>query len=133
MIKGSCLCKQCCYEATGDLFEVLNCHCSNCRKMHGSVFATYGGVNLNSFKWVCDSENIEKYKSSNIVTRYFCRNCSSLLASIDSTETDTIYLSLGGIDTDIQVEPQYHQFVAYKAAWHVIDDDLPQFAGKYLD
>ena len=133
MIKGSCLCGDCCYEAKGALVDVLHCHCSNCRKLHGAAFATYGGVSLDMFKWVCDTNNIKKYQSSANVARYFCRSCGSLLASRDTTEVNTIYLSLGGVGSDSQIEPEYHQFVASKVAWHEIDDDLPQFPGEYLE
>ena len=36
-LKGSCLCKKVKYEITGELNDVLNCHCSMCRKLHASA------------------------------------------------------------------------------------------------
>ncbi len=133
MIKGSCLCGRCGYEAEEAFFEVLHCHCSICRKIHGAAFATYGGVSVDTFKWVCDLDNLKIFQSSTRVTRYFCHSCGSLLASKDQSQANIIYLSLGGVDSTIQVSPEYHQFVAFKADWHEIDDDLPQFPGEYVD
>lgn len=133
MIKGSCLCQKCSYEAGGELFDVLHCHCSICRKLHGSAFATYGGVLKDKFNWTSNTSTLNKYQSPNGVARYFCGNCSSLLISIDNSEPDTIYLSLGGVDSNNDINPEYHQFVASKASWHEINDNLPKYDGEYVD
>jgi len=42
MIQGSCFCGQCSFEALGELFDVLNCHCSICRKLTGATFQLTG-------------------------------------------------------------------------------------------
>ena len=42
----------------------------------------------------------------------------------------TVYgLPLEALDGDPGEKPKRHEFVAYKAPWHDIADDLPQFAG----
>jgi hypothetical protein len=33
-----------------------------------------------------------------------------------------------GSDADLDLRPSFHQQVAYKASWHEIGDDAPQFA-----
>ena len=37
-IHGSCLCGGVKFEIAGPLMAPLNCHCSQCRKHHGSAF-----------------------------------------------------------------------------------------------
>ena len=133
MFKGSCLCKQYNYEVEGELFDVMHCHCSICRKLHGSTFATYGGVSQGKFKWLCDISSLNKYQSSADVARYFCGNCGSLLISIDNSEPNAVYLSLGLIDSNNLIRPEYHQFVASKASWHEIKDNLPKYDGRSID
>jgi len=132
MIHGSCLCGQCSFEAQGDLYDVLYCHCSICRKLTGSSFAVYGGVSKDRFNWLCEQSSIKVYQSSKNVSRYFCSTCGALIASIDRKEPDTIYLSAGLLDPDIPVIPEYHQYVASKAHWCEISDDLPQFMAESL-
>ena len=127
MIRGDCFCGRCSYEAAGDLFDVLHCHCTICRKLTGSAFSTYAGVSKAKFKWLCDTSNINKYKSSERISRFICSNCGSLLASIDYDEKNTIYLSVGLIDTDTEIYVEYHQFVSSKVSWFEIEDDLPQY------
>jgi hypothetical protein len=34
---------------------------------------------------------------------------------------------MGGLDTDPGVRPTYHMFAGSKAAWHEIEDALPQY------
>ncbi len=42
MLSGSCLCGGVKYEVSGGIQTVTNCHCSLCRKMSGSAFASGG-------------------------------------------------------------------------------------------
>ena len=39
---GSCLCGQITYQIHGELTDVLNCHCSMCRKLHASGISHAG-------------------------------------------------------------------------------------------
>lgn len=130
MIKGSCFCGQCGFEASGKLFDVLHCHCSNCRKLTGAAFSTYGGVSKNHFNWLCDPSEFREFESSECVTRYFCVACGTLIASIDKKEENTVYLCVGLLEPGTIIKPEYHQFVASKATWYEIKDDLMQFAGE---
>ena len=41
MYQGSCLCGRVSYEFDGPISLMMNCHCSMCRKHHGSAYATF--------------------------------------------------------------------------------------------
>jgi hypothetical protein len=41
-----------------------------------------------------------------------------------------VLIPAGTIDDDPGIQPQAHIFVAYKAPWFEITDNLPQFAKK---
>ncbi|HEX5655877.1 MAG TPA: GFA family protein [Polyangiales bacterium] len=41
MASGSCLCGQFRFTIDGPIRFLKNCHCSRCRKMSGSTFATF--------------------------------------------------------------------------------------------
>jgi hypothetical protein len=45
--RGSCLCKRVTYEIAGELTDVVNCHCSMCRKLHAAAFRTRATVATN--------------------------------------------------------------------------------------
>ena len=127
MIRGNCFCGRCSYLATGDLVDVLHCHCTICRKLTGSAFSTYAGVSHANFKWLCDTTSMNEYKSSERVSRFLCSTCGSLVASIDYDEKNTIYLTAGLINTNTKINVEYHQFVSSKVSWFEIEDDLPQY------
>lgn len=130
LIQGSCICGQCSFESSGEMFDVLHCHCTNCRKLTGSAFATYGGVLVDQFQWLCDIACMNEIRTSRDIVRFFCSTCGSMMASIDNKERKTIYLSVGVLDSDTKVEPEYHQYVASKVHWYEIEDDLPQFMAE---
>ncbi len=45
-----------------------------------------------------------------------------------SCDRSVVSLPLGALDTDPGIRPQMHVYVASKAPWYTISDDLPQFA-----
>ncbi|MBD5770156.1 GFA family protein [Marinomonas colpomeniae] len=130
MINGSCLCGQCRYKASGNLFDVMYCHCSNCQKITGSAFAIYGGVSQDDFEWLCDLSKVREFHSSQYVCRYFCNSCGSMISAIDKKEKNTVYLSIGLLDSDTAIVPEYHQYVSSKAEWYKIIDNLPQYMAE---
>lgn len=43
--KGGCLCGAVEYEIHGEMRDIVNCHCSKCRKFHGN-FGAYTSVKV---------------------------------------------------------------------------------------
>ena len=41
MIQGHCECKRVSYQADCEISDL--CHCSQCRRLHGAVYATFAG------------------------------------------------------------------------------------------
>ncbi len=61
---GSCLCGGIQYEINGPLTDVLNCHCSMCRKLHASAFRTRAKVQASDWQTVKGQELMKFYESS---------------------------------------------------------------------
>lgn len=133
MINGACLCGECSYQAYGELFDVLHCHCTTCQKLTGSAFATYGGISLTHFRWMCGLSKLKEFHSSEYVSRYFCKHCGSMIAAVDKNEKDTIYLSVGLLDSNTTIEPEYHQYISSKVEWYKISDNLPKYLYGTVD
>ena len=113
------------YEIEGPLADAGNCHCSMCRKEHGSAFATYATVDPDRFRWMSGGDEVTRYESSPGEDRIFCRICGSTLGGM--TDGRVAAITLGTVDGDPGIRPRSHIFVASKANWHEIDDDLPKF------
>jgi hypothetical protein len=128
MLRGSCLCGSVRYEIRGPVGRVSHCHCSMCRKAHGAAFATYGRVERSDFALVSGAEDIASYRSSPGVIRTFCKRCGSNLQFISDQRPSILSLALGTLDDDPNVQAALHIFVASKAPWFEITDQLPQHA-----
>lgn len=135
-MRGSCLCGAVTYETAAPVERLGHCHCGMCRKAHGAAFATYGRVPTGAFRFTAGESRVKRYQSSTPVTRSFCADCGSNLTFAYSALPDVLWVAAGSFDEDPGVRPLWHGFVASKAPWHEISDDLKQFpefpeAGAY--
>ena len=124
-ITGSCLCGAVRYELDGPPQDAGNCHCSMCRKAHGSAFATYATLEARTFRWLVGEEYLAVYDSSPSSGRIFCKQCGSSLGTTEHGKIESI--ALGTVDGDPGVTPRSHIFMGSKAPWYEVTDDLPQF------
>jgi hypothetical protein len=130
MLRGSCLCGGVKYEIDGRLAGARNCHCTMCRKAHGAAFRSRAAVKTRDFRWVQGEELLTFYESSPGTHRGFCRVCGTPLLSRFDFDSEYYGLPLGPLDDDPGVKPRMHVYVAYKAPWFDITDDLPQHAER---
>ena len=125
-MRAQCLCGGIQIEITGKIGPVVLCHCSRCRKASGSAFGANADVraaywNLSGEEWV------REFESSPGVFRAFCSRCGSPIYSRREGEPDAHRIRLGLLDDEPGRRPLAHFFVASKASWFEITDDLPQF------
>ncbi len=124
--RGSCLCRRVTYEIVGELTDVLNCHCSMCRKLHAAAFRTRAKVNAKDWRTLTGEQFIKFYESSPGERKGFCSECASSLFTKFDANPDVLGFPLGTLDTDPDVKAMRHVFVGSKAPWFDITDDLPQ-------
>ena len=125
IMEGTCLCGSVKYALNGNLSDAGNCHCTMCRKAHGSAFATYASVSPENFVWVSGEHLVSFYEASPGACRMFCRVCGSNLGATENGKVTSV--TLGTIEGDPGTKPRSHIFVDSKAPWYEITDDLPQF------
>ncbi len=125
---GSCLCGGIQYQINGGIADILNCHCSMCRKLHSSAFRTRGVVLTKDWQTTQGQKLLTFYESSAGEHKGFCGVCGSQIYTKFDAKPDVLGFPLGTLDTDPQVTPKRHIFVASKAPWYHITDDLPQIA-----
>lgn len=126
-LTGECLCGAIAYEINGELGPIVNCHCSKCRRWHGSAFRTRAAVESQKFKWLRGEDRLSKYHSSERIIKTFCSICGSNLISLLEDNPDYIGLPLGGLEQDPGHQPSMNIFVGSKSPWYEITDGLPQY------
>ncbi len=124
MVQGACLCGALRYEAEGPFRDLIHCHCSMCRKHHGTAFASFVGVAAERFRWIAGEDQVVEYASSPGSVRRFCGTCG---AAAPVPFGDRVFLTPGNLDGDLGDLGGIHVFVGSKAPWHTIANDLPQF------
>lgn len=123
--KGSCLCGQVTYQASGFSERAANCHCSMCRKFHGAAFGTLVGVS--ELKWLSGLACLQDYTAHNGTIRTFCRECGSSLGfRAKGQPFEQLEIAISTFDDDIPVKLDAHIYTNNKACWHDMTDKLPQ-------
>ena len=127
---GSCLCGGLRYEIQGEIGDIIQCHCQRCRKANGTAFATNAPIQKADFNIVQGEHLLKKFQSTETTARCFCTDCGSPIISIKAETPDVYRLRIGTLDTPLQQKPTQHIFVASKAEWDSICDDVAQYAER---
>jgi hypothetical protein len=120
-LKGTCLCGKVEYEVKDP--EALGyCHCTRCQRWTGSSLAGVV-VAKENFHFTKGEDLVKRYESE-FAPRNFCSNCGSSIYD----DLGEKYFVAAGLMRDLDLTPSFHLQVAYKANWHEIGGDAPQFA-----
>jgi hypothetical protein len=125
MVHGGCLCGAVSFEVTGDMGMVMHCHCSMCRKFHGTPFGTHGVVPADGLRWLSGRDAVRTYESSPGGGRPFCARCGSNVPN--EALPGLVLVPLGNLEGEPDARPIAHIFVGSKAPWFEIAGDLPRF------
>ncbi len=122
---GNCLCGEVRWSYGAPFSAMLHCHCSLCRKQHGSLFVTFYSGPLATFHWRGGTEKIVTWRSSDQGQRSFCSVCGGKVPAVDA-QAQRVFLPAGSFDQEPGIRPQMHIFVGSKSAFTQIADGLPQ-------
>ena len=134
---GGCYCGAVRYEVKETLRGVVNCHCSQCRRLNGNYGSHSKAAKINIT--VIKDEGLSWHKISDSVRRGFCRECGSGLFW-EPYHQDATAIVAGSLDSPTGLKTIGHIFVGDKSDFYEITDDLQQFqassngklAGDYL-
>jgi len=129
MYLGKCLCGAVEVQVTGEISEIIHCHCSLCRKNNGTAYATNGFVNSADFKLIKGENSLSSFSLKTGRYRHFCTTCGSPVYSSNDDDKSRIRLRLGILDSDISERAISHNFVSSKANWDDLDAKLPRYDG----
>lgn len=124
MVTGSCICNTIEFEVAGDDFEVVQCHCSKCRRITGSTADAMIVVPRNTLTWIKGLDSISTYKSENGGGRSFCGNCGGPLPNEDG---DVYWVPAGILNGDYKATVKAHIYVGSKLPWEEIGGSAPQY------
>jgi hypothetical protein len=124
--EGSCLCGAITWRAEEPFLDMLHCHCVDCRKTHGAAFATSIGVARDRFAILSGAGHMKSFTAPSGTRRSFCARCGTKV-TIENDAWDATYVPASTFDTPPPHRPQMHMYVASRAPWFEIHDDLPRY------
>ena len=129
---GGCLCGSVRFEIHETLMEVINCHCSKCRRFHGHVGA-YTATDRQNLVLV-QSDTLKWFYSTTDETpnvhRGFCSECGSSLFW-DPRGKPRISIAAGALDAPTGLETRGHVWVSQKGDYYHISDELFQHNERF--
>ena len=113
---GGCLCGAVRIEIAAAPYRVGICHCLDCRKRHGVIFASFAVFPVDAVTVTGETREFRK--------RHFCPICGS---SLFDRSVDEFELHTGCLDAPSQLTPTYEVWMVRREAW------LPRFdvANRY--
>lgn len=127
ILSGGCYCGTVRYEVSDAFSYALNCHCSGCRRVTGSAFKPFAGIGSEHLQLVAGSDQTLIY-GDEAAHDVHCGRCGSFLYSM-LDHGAKVHVAMGTLADAPSIRPSAHIFVASKAPWHEITDDLPQYDG----
>ena len=124
-LEGGCLCGHIRFRATGSPYAVNHCHCEQCRRYTGAIYATGVAYSAENIHWLHGEPTIYLATDTSISGRSFCPKCGSSIA--DHWLDDGIWLYIGTLDNPELVTPRNHTFIEEKIPWVHVDDGLPRY------
>ncbi len=130
---GGCLCGATKFEVHGPLRNVINCHCSKCRRFHGNVGA-YTAVKRKDLLFI-RQDGLKWYRSVTDETpgvyRGFCKECGSSLFWDVRDSRDSICIAAGSLDQPTGLKTIGHVWVSQASDYYEITDGQPQFPDSH--
>ena len=124
---GGCQCGAVRYEARGPLADVTACHCGQCRRQSGHLYATTSVARQDLT--LIEERGLKWYRASATARRGFCGDCGSTLFW-ESDDGDATAILAGSLDQPTGLKMARHIFVADKGDYYEITDGLPQHAAS---
>ncbi len=130
---GSCVCGSVYFEVTGNLRDVVCCHCTECRK-HTGHFMAATAAKLSNVQ-LLKTTGLKWYRSSDRARRAFCSNCGSTLFW-RRDGADYIAISAGSLNGRTGLNIVAHVYCIECGDYYDISENVARFdlsSGNAID
>lgn len=125
---GGCLCGDVTYEAQPPLEQVLQCHCSNCRRLSGNFVAAVRSptdeLHIN------DPAGSLRWYDVDYARYGFCERCGSTLFFRAAETDDTTSVMVGTLDDASGLSVTGIWFAGDAQPHNILPDDVPRYDGN---
>lgn len=119
-MEGGCFCGAVRFVATPPSKWAAHCHCSMCRRIHGSGAVTWVGFEAAQVSLIDESNNLRWYASSPEAGRGSCRECGSQMFFRSSKYPGELHIARAMFDGPIDRDAVGHAFEGDHVDWMTI-------------
>ena len=129
VVPGSCLCGAVTFAMSGAPARWMQCHCSRCRRARSAAHGSNMFYPAAQFSWRSGRELVRSYRPPEAArfTTSFCSLCGGA-APTERENVPFVLVPAALLDMSPGGRPEAYIFVASKAEWFTVPDDMPQFA-----
>ena len=128
-ITGGCLCGAVRYTAEAEAASATVCHCRDCQKFTGSVFAALIMVPKAALTLTGPVKTFTGVGGSGKpILRHFCPECGSSIAEEPGTRPGMVILTVGTFDDPSVATPAREIFRDDAVPWVQVQGDILRFA-----
>lgn len=124
-LSGKCLCESITYEITGPARDIVNCHCSRCRRHTGHFMAA---TQASREEIEIEGETLRWYNPTDEVQYGFCGNCGSTLFWRTTRSPDVISIAAGTLTPPTGLKTVAAIYTDYASDYHEFRTDIDSYA-----
>lgn len=117
-----CLCESVTYELMGEPRDVVNCHCSRCRR-HTGHFMAATAIEVENL--VVSGDTLRWYDATEQVQYGFCERCGSTLFWRTRRRPDLVSIAAGTLTPPTGLKTVAAIYTDYASDYHVLDVTIP--------
>ncbi len=125
---GGCLCGSVTYETHRPLRQVLQCHCSNCRRTSGN-FVAASRTATNELE-IRDPAGHLRWYDLGFASYGFCERCGSTLFFRSADHQDITSVMVGTLDKASDLSVREVWFAAEAQPHNILPSDVPHYDGN---
>ena len=109
------------------LVDTFVCHCTDCRKVTASMFASNFTIDDTYLKHLRGRDNLSAWsqsrtiESGNTMTNHFCKTCGTLMYRVSSGMPGKSILRIGTVDDfnlhETKLKPRRELFIRSRVGW----------------
>lgn len=115
-MNGQCLCGSVAFEVVGEIPNIYQCHCSECRRATGSSANAATFIHTDRFRWVHGVEKISSFRKEAGYRNDFCSICGSPVPN-PLRNTDLVWVPAGLLEETSGFEVAIHLHMKSQACW----------------
>jgi hypothetical protein len=123
-LNGKCLCESISYTIEGDARDVVDCHCSRCRRHTGHFMAATG---VDADRLLISGEDRLRWYATADVEYAFCGNCGSTLFWRTSRRPGYVAVAAGTLTPPTGLKTIATIYTDYASDYHSFDESIPSY------